>query len=205
MRRNLLHIATAISLLLGVALCVLWGRSHFARDALVFTGERKRVIAADGGALEFEAWTAFDARVIADAPGSLQIERGPAKPYAANPEVHYVKNGPTYVNWRDTTLGFAVEESEVGKSGTAHIAADGAVSFSGVTTSQTGLHYRIPLGAVAAVWFALPLVWAVSMWRRREMRRRAARGLCAGCGYDLRATTRRCPECGLVGAEPNAA
>ena len=35
--------------------------------------------------------------------------------------------------------------------------------------------------------------WAFTTLRRR---RKAKRGLCANCGYDLRATPGRCPECG---------
>jgi predicted amidophosphoribosyltransferase len=42
--------------------------------------------------------------------------------------------------------------------------------------------------------FAAPPALAVIRWRRRL--KRDARGLCRGCGYDLRASPGRCPECG---------
>ena len=53
----------------------------------------------------------------------------------------------------------------------------------------------IPLAALGVMfWF-----------RHRVRRRRASAGLCATCGYDLRATPDRCPECGTVANEPQAA
>ena len=47
----------------------------------------------------------------------------------------------------------------------------------------------------------LPLTWLV-VWRVSDHRRaaRAKVGLCRRCGYDLRATPGRCPECGTPAA-----
>ena len=51
----------------------------------------------------------------------------------------------------------------------------------------------IPFWFPVVVCSGLPLLWT---WRRRRARMRARRGRCRFCGYDLRATTDRCPECG---------
>lgn len=39
----------------------------------------------------------------------------------------------------------------------------------------------------------LPVRWAIL---KKQLQRRRQLGLCPTCGYDLRASTRRCPECG---------
>ena len=57
----------------------------------------------------------------------------------------------------------------------------------------------VPWWAVFAATGALPAAWSAAAVRRR-LRRRALqrRGLCHTCGYDLRATPGRCPECGTA-------
>ncbi|HEX3357109.1 MAG TPA: hypothetical protein VHS31_09075 [Tepidisphaeraceae bacterium] len=60
--------------------------------------------------------------------------------------------------------------------------------------------------AFAIPWWMLLLALAIcpALWLRVPVRarRRRQRGECAVCGYDLRATPDRCPECGAVPREP---
>ena len=44
----------------------------------------------------------------------------------------------------------------------------------------------------------LAAIWIVKTVRERRRRGRVARGLCASCGYDIRATPNRCPECAPI-------
>ena len=55
---------------------------------------------------------------------------------------------------------------------------------------------RIPLWFILLVLSLLPLRTALSSWQRRRRDRMQEGGLCTRCGYDLRASTGRCPECG---------
>jgi hypothetical protein len=58
----------------------------------------------------------------------------------------------------------------------------------------------IPYWFIVGVTAMLPIMW----WREARRRRNFAKsGRCLGCGYDLRGSPERCPECGASAAASN--
>jgi hypothetical protein len=55
--------------------------------------------------------------------------------------------------------------------------------------------------AMFPVWLLILLSGIGPAWSWARYYRRPRPGLCARCGYDLRATPQRCPECGAVAAQ----
>jgi hypothetical protein len=65
---------------------------------------------------------------------------------------------------------------------------------------QAVSYHVAPHASVAALLSVPVLAWILWAWRRRRLARRV--GHCRVCGYDLRATPDRCPECGAVSHVP---
>jgi hypothetical protein len=61
-----------------------------------------------------------------------------------------------------------------------------------VVTAQ--IPYWLPLAVFASLAAVAGRNWLIEA----RTKRRRAEGLCTGCGYDLRVTPGRCPECGRV-------
>ena len=56
--------------------------------------------------------------------------------------------------------------------------------------------WPIPYWRMFILFLVLPARWAHLRFKSRRIQSRI--GLCQGCGYDLRASNDRCPECGKL-------
>ena len=215
MKRHLLNLLlTAISLLLCLAAAGLWVRSRVTGEVpgpwpagdevwrvsasadppeyrgdwvnlcdgrLSVTASRVRFRDPDGAAMarDFAATSSFD--------GKWHYKRL----WDAYPEtVRYGWAGPQGQRWQEWVHWESPPRDWVEPGRTP--------------PSGWSLNARCPLWLVAAAT-ALAPGWRLGarLDRRRHARKCAVLSLCARCGYDLRATSDRCPECGTeVEQEP---
>ena len=162
-KRHLLNLLTALSLLLCVAVCVLWVRSYWVPESVSYWGN----------AHVLGLYSSKGRAALTLATGTI----GPAEREAGGYGLRYkVVNPPSVITagrW-----GFVIRRIPVSGgtwSGTLHMVV---------------VHDWLPVAAAAL----LPGAW---LFRRVRMRNRRP-GLCTICGYDLRATPGRCPECGAA-------
>jgi hypothetical protein len=159
--------------LLVTILIVMWFRSYRVTDAWSYRHMRT---ADDGGTnvRMLGVWWASGSlvlhhdtwRIFTHAPHDGSIVRWTRHPRST------AADGLVHVNPKQLPLGFAYASDTGGASSTAIV---------------------IPMW-VPVLPLALPVAWC---GRRSCVRRRRSRlGLCARCGYDLRASGEKCPECG---------
>jgi hypothetical protein len=79
-------------------------------------------------------------------------------------------------------------------------AADAQFRRLGVHPFPEGVDVAVPAPLMVALAAALPALWTRVWWRRRRSERRRKAGQCRLCGYDLRESPDRCPECGAARA-----
>jgi hypothetical protein len=181
---------TIVLTLALVAALWLWHRSHQVGDVLAF------FVAGDG-----------KAQLIASSKGRLCValtnigagrERAWTVLWAYGPDIEEFGHNldANKVN---------VHPPPSANSSTLTPFGDGRFGFS-FATSHAGVLPELPDSKLTYItfphWLAVAVILAIAVHHSfnpaARRRQRLAKGQCVHCGYDLRASPERCPECGAV-------
>jgi hypothetical protein len=198
-RRRLFNLAAAVSLVLCVGTVALWVRSYSVVDVV--------------GRYILQPSTGLYSRVtLGSAGGSIccTIAKTTGGSYPTRFAEEWAKGDTTFWKYDHARLappdspstmweriGFVHHVFESDSSGAAPVVGRTAqgliitVAMPGGTENHRTL--GIPHWVFVLALLVLPLLRF--LWVRRQ-NSRAKQGCCIECGYDLRATPDRCPECG---------
>lgn len=146
----------ALSLLLGVATCVMWVRSQWVPDLVQWTHGHHL-----GNSFDSWHWEAHN-DCARSCKGFLYLWRN---------EVNCIEQKSRV----DVTWGDAPRSIDV----------DGDLDA-----------IRLPYFAILFSFAVPPVIWVCIFRARCAHRHLSAHRACRVCGYDIRATLERCPECG---------
>ena len=191
MKRWMFNLFATISLLLCLATAALWVRSYWRADMICWVQEvssepkwtRQWSMRSLRGSLQFSKFNHHDSGVFFDCDtwwGDFW-ETGRMYRQEAADDIGQWENEneliPTPL-WR--RLG---------------LRADDIIFVKRFTPGEGGWVYGAPCWLAMILSGFLPAIWLA---RRLWVRRRTTCGLCSACGYDLRASKDRCPECGKL-------
>jgi hypothetical protein len=188
----LLNVATVLSLLLCVAAVAMWVRSYWISEQWAFTPDPPEPVPGLNFRVAAHRW-------IGSSRGRLELFRLTVPehfPPARNQLVGYEAK---------LTFGYVrAADLQIPATGVREWSCAG-VAFAAMPAQVSGLATLAGYRSLVISWYVPAVTCSIlptfRIWRRWVRRRKRARdrcGLCPHCGYDLRATPDRCPECGTI-------
>ena len=203
MKRRLLNLLTALSLLLCVAVVVLWVRSYWRGHSVSWLRPLRgalrsnhQIASSSGSLMYIRELDRFTRPPDTDGRGKLglSLQPLPATPPGESLGRVVERLGGAYwlgfTSWRHVNVLRGVDPAGYARGDWANM-----YFVRGTRTTQIVV---VPYWALAATTALLPTGWAAWHVARRRTRRRRTQSLCRSCGYDLRATPNKCPECGTI-------
>ena len=184
MRRRLLNFVTVLSLLFSAAIVVLWVRSYWRSDYVNYV----KLTPGD--------------QVVRVLEVSFETGRGTAgvaitrQGFWVGPELsaqHLIEGSSVAT----LPAGDPLESCPKWGGFGCQIFGDAATNLDPTLVFRY-LSFAFPLWLPTTLFAVLPLARAYSRFRRKYPPRH-----CERCGYDLRATLGRCPECGALSPAPS--
>jgi hypothetical protein len=178
-KRRVVKLAAAASLVLCIATVALWVRSYWRLDDVSYRFDRKRCrVQSLRGEVDVSVHRFYKV------PESLPVRQGVSHSSSdtANRQYRTLLDLP---DWEPTSDAY---------SGGSFL---GFGYVSGSSSSGLTRGIGVPHWSLALLFAILPVLRVRGATRSRRHHRA---GRCPTCGYDLRATPDRCPECGAVPA-----
>jgi hypothetical protein len=205
-----INLLCSLSLLLLISGLVLWVRSHFVADAVSWNnGTRGWELVSDHGTIGFTSGNAM--KVLPQTfpqgctvrfgflslPSGIKIYTMTSRP--AGPGWTFLIGGPIMAPMSPGTTAISPGVTLVQVAGPLWQRM--GFNAGNADTVVNGSRVLWGWGLKTPYWLPCFLLAIFPAWQFYLSRKRIIRsqtGRCLTCGYDLRATANRCPECGTV-------